>query len=380
MKKIIPFSKPARINNNLDYIKKIFENNHTSGDGPFSKKVEKLLLKKLNVSGKIFLTTSCTHALEIAAILLKLKPNDEVIVPSYTFVSTALAFYMHGAKIVFADIKSETLNIDETKLEKLITKKTRAIVAVHYAGIACEMKEIMRIGKKYNLSIIEDNAHGIFGEYYGKKLGSIGHLATQSFHETKNISCGEGGALIINNKKFYSRAEIIREKGTNRSRFVRGEVDKYTWVDKGSSYLLSDILSAVLLNQLKSSHKIQLRRKNIWHGYHKNLRDWCKKNNIIQPLIPIYCKQSYHMYYLLLPNKKLKQKFINYLLKLNIKASSHYQPLHSSPFIKKKIGFTKDNCPITTDISQRIVRLPMFYNMSNSQCSKVISDIVNFHC
>jgi dTDP-4-amino-4,6-dideoxygalactose transaminase len=287
---------------------------------------------------------------------------------------------MHGAKIVFADIKSETLNIDETKLEKLITKKTRAIVAVHYAGIACEMKEIMRIGKKYNLSIIEDNAHGIFGEYYGKKLGSIGHLATQSFHETKNISCGEGGALIINNKKFYSRAEIIREKGTNRSRFVRGEVDKYTWVDKGSSYLLSDILSAVLLNQLKSSHKIQLRRKNIWYGYHNNLRDWCEKNNIIQPMIPIYCKQSYHMYYLLLPNKKLKEKFINYLSKLNIKASSHYQPLHSSPFIKKKIGFTKDNCPITTDISQRIVRLPMFYNMSNSQYSKVISDIINFHC
>lgn len=380
MKNIIPFSKPAIINNNLNYIKKIFENNHTSGDGPFSKKVEKLLLKKLNVSGKIFLTTSCTHALEIAAILLKLKPNDEVIVPSYTFVSTALAFHMHGAKIVFADIKFETLNIDETKLEKLITKKTRAIVAVHYAGIACEMKEIMRIGKKYNLSIIEDNAHGIFGEYYGKKLGSIGHLATQSFHETKNISCGEGGALIINNKKFYTRAEIIREKGTNRSRFIRGEVDKYTWVDKGSSYLLSDILSAVLLNQLKSSHKIQLRRKNIWDGYHKNLRDWCEKNNIIQPMIPIYCKQSYHMYYLLLPNKKLKEKFINYLLKLNIKASSHYQPLHSSPFIKKKIGFIKDNCPITTDISQRIVRLPIFYNMSNSQCSKVISDIINFHC
>tara|TARA_B100001093_G_scaffold409737_1_gene398829 strand:- start:2282 stop:3424 length:1143 start_codon:yes stop_codon:yes gene_type:complete len=380
MKNIIPFSQHAKIDNNLGYVKKVLENSQTSGDGPFSKKAEKLLVKKLKISGKIYLTTSCTHALEIAAILLNLQPDDEVIVPSYTFVSTALAFYMHKAKIVFADIKPDTLNIDETKLEKLITKKTKAIVAVHYAGVSCEMREIMKLGEKYNLCIIEDNAHGLFGEYYGKKLGSIGHLATQSFHETKNISCGEGGALILNSSKFYSRAEIIREKGTNRSSFIRGDVDKYTWVDKGSSYILSDILSSVLLNQLEASNKIQFRRKEIWKGYNKNLRDWCDKNNIVQPTIPPYCKQSYHMYYLLLPNKKLRNFFLDYLSNLSIKATSHYQPLHSSPFIQKITRVTKDNCPITTDISQRIVRLPLFYNMSNSQYSKVISDIVRFRC
>lgn len=378
MKNVIPFSKHAKLNDNLQYVRNALENGQTSGDGPFSKKAEKLLIKKLNTSGKIYLTTSCTHALEIAAILINLKPGDEVIVPSYTFVTTALAFYMHGAKIIFSDIKYDTLNIDETKLEKLITKKTKAIVAVHYAGVSCEMKEIMRLGKKYNLCIIEDNAHGLFGEYYGKKLGSIGHFATQSFHETKNISCGEGGALVLNNSKFYSRAEIIREKGTNRSKFFRGEVDRYRWVDKGSSYILSDILSAVLLHQLKLSQKIQLKRKNIWDSYHKNLRDWCNKNDVIQPTIPPHCKQPYHMYYLLLPNKKLREKFINYLSDLSIKAPSHYQPLHSSPFVKKISTFTKNDCPITTDISQRIVRLPLFYNMSNAQHLKVLNDIVKF--
>ena len=380
MKNIIPFSQHARLGNDLHYVKKTLENSKTSGDGFFSKKVEQILNKKLHISGKTLLTTSCTHALEIAAILINLKPGDEVIVPSYTFVSSALAFHMHGAKIVFADIKPNTLNIDETKIEKLITKKTKAIVAVHYAGISCEMNEIMKIGKKFHLYIIEDNAHGIFGEYHGRKLGSIGHMSTFSFHKTKNISCGEGGALALNKPELCDRAEIIREKGTDRLKFLRGEVDKYTWVDKGSSYIMSDILSAVLFYQLKLSKKIQFKRKSLWDSYHKNLKDWCNENDITQPLVPSHCKQSYHMYYLLLPNHSLQTKFINYLSKLKIKAVTHYQPLHTSPFIKKMSTYKGDYCPVTTDVSQRIVRLPLFYNMTSKQHSKVLNDIDSFHC
>ena len=380
MKNIIPFSQHARLGNDLQYVKKTLENNKTSSDGFFSKKVEQLLNKQLHILGKTLLTTSCTHALEIAAILMNLKPGDEVIVPSYTFVSSALAFHMHGAKIVFADIKANTLNIDETKLEKLITKKTKAIVAVHYAGISCEMNEIMKIGKKYHLYIIEDNAHGIFGEYHNRKLGSIGHMSTFSFHKTKNISCGEGGALALNKPDLSDRAEIIREKGTDRLKFLRGEVDKYTWVDKGSSYIMSDILSAVLFYQLKLSKKIQLKRKNLWDSYHKNLKDWCNENDIIQPLVPSHCKQSYHMYYLLLPNHNLQKKFINYLSKLQIKATTHYQPLHTSPFVKKMSAYKDDYCPVTTDVSKRIVRLPLFYNMTGKQHSKVLNDIDGFDC
>ena len=380
MKNIIPFSKHAKLGNDLKYVNKTFGNTISSGDGFYSKKVEHLLNKQLHISSKTLLTTSCTHALEIAAILIKLKPGDEVIVPSYTFVSSALAFHMHGAKIVFADIKASTLNIDETKLERLITKKTKAIVAVHYAGISCEMNEIMKIGKKYNLYVIEDNAHGIFGEYHNRRLGSIGDMSTLSFHKTKNISCGEGGALVLNKQNLYNRAEIIREKGTDRLKFLRGEVDKYTWVDKGSSYIMSDILSAILFYQLKFSKKIQLKRKNLWDSYHKNLKDWCDENDIIQPIVPPHCKQSYHMYYLLFPNHNLQIKFINYLSKLKIRATTHYQPLHTSPYIKKISSNRSDYCPVTTNVSQRIVRLPFFYNMTSKQHSKVLNDIGAFHC
>ena len=242
------------------------------------------------------------------------------------------------------------------------------------------MNEIMKIGKKFHLYIIEDNAHGIFGEYHNRKLGSIGHMSTFSFHKTKNISCGEGGALALNKPGLCNRAEIIREKGTNRLKFLRGEVDKYTWIDKGSSYIMSDILSAVLFYQLKLSKKIQFKRKNLWDSYHKNLKDWCSENDVAQPLVPSHCKQSYHMYYLLLPNHSLQTKFINYLSKLKIKAVTHYQPLHSSPYSKKISNYKDDNCPVTTDVSQRIVRLPMFYNMTSKQHSKVINSIYSFHC
>ncbi len=380
MKNVIPFSKHAKLGNDARYVMSVIENNQVSGAQPVSRKVENLLKKNVHPLAKILLTPSCTHALEITSILLNLKPGDEVIVPSYTFVSTALAFYMHGAKLVFADIKPDTLNIDETKIENLITKKTKAVIVVHYAGVSCEMNEIMKIGNKYNLCIIEDNAHGLFGKYHDQKLGSIGHMSTLSFHQTKNITCGEGGALIVNDLDFYERAEIIREKGTDRSKFLRGEIDKYTWVDKGSSYILSDILSAVLLYQLELSKKIQTKRKKIWDKYHKNLNYWCNKNHIIQPSIPSYCKQSYHMYYLLLPNENLRNNFIKHLFKNKITAVSHYQPLHISPFIKKKSVFKKDNCPITTETSKRIVRLPFFYNITDEQHLKVINAIIKFDC
>lgn len=380
MKNFIPFSKHSKLGNDLKYVKKVIENNQTCGDGPFSKKVEELLSKKLKISGKSLLTTSCTHALEMSAILIDIKSGDEVIVPSFTFVSTALAFHMRGARIIFADIRFDTLNIDEKKIESLITNKTKAIVVVHYAGVSCEMKDIMRIGKKYKLKIIEDNAHGLFGEYHGKKLGTIGDISTFSFHETKNISCGEGGAIVLNKSNLLKRAEIIREKGTNRLNFIRGKLNKYRWVDKGSSYILSEILSAVLFYQLKNSRKIQLKRKKLWEKYHKNLKNWCDKNNVIQPSIPYYCKQPYHMYFLLFPNKNIRTKFRNHLSKFNIVASPHYQPLHTSPYAKKFSKPKNDTCPIATNISKRILRLPFFYDITEKQTLKVIDAIKSFQC
>lgn len=380
MKNLIPFSSHPIINKDLKYASLAIKSSHTFGDGPYSKKSEKLLKKILNTSGKILLTTSCTHALEIAALLTNLRPGDEVIVPSYTFVSSALAFYMHGAKIIFADIRQDTLNIDEKKIENLITKKTKAIIVVHYAGVSCEMNKIMKIAKKNYLYVIEDNAHGLFGKYYNKELGTIGHMSAFSFHQTKNLSCGEGGALLLNKSNLIERAQIIREKGTNRYQFLKGSVNKYRWIDKGSSYVLSDILAGILFNQLKNSKKIQSKRKKLWNIYHENLSSWCKINRVLQPKIPAHCKHPYHMYYLLFPNFILRKKFINHLSKLNIKVSSHYEPLHSSPFAKKINTFMNDTCPIATNVSQRIVRLPFFYNITKQQYSRVIDKVTEFSC
>ncbi|MHA1279988.1 MAG: dTDP-4-amino-4,6-dideoxygalactose transaminase, partial [Candidatus Helarchaeota archaeon] len=339
----IPFNKPSIVGKEIEYIHRAIKVGHISGDGMFTKKCNAFLEELLGVR-KVLLTTSCTHALEMAAILLDIQPGDEVIFPSFTFVATVNAFVLRGARPVFADIRQDTLNINEKQIEDLITPKTKAIVPVHYAGVGCEMDRIMWIAEKHNLPVVEDNAHGLFGKYKGKYLGTFGCMATQSFHETKNISCGEGGALLINDPEYIERAEIIREKGTNRSRFFRGQVDKYTWVDIGSSYLPSDMLAAYLYAQLEEWQKIQSKRKQIWEKYEIALEDWAGLNGVKQPYIPEHCEQAYHMYYLLLPSLDKRQALIAYLKEKGILSVFHYQPLHLSD-MGRKFGGSPGDCP-----------------------------------
>lgn len=372
----IPFNRPCWVGNEAELISEAFANQSIAGDGPFGKKVQAQLEEQLGVE-KILLTTSCTHALEMAAILLNLQSGDEVIVPSYSFVSTALAFVMHGAKPVFADIRSDTFNIDETQLETLITPRTRAIVIVHYAGVGCEMDSIMDTVKRHNLMLIEDNAHGLYGKYQGKYLGTFGTLATQSFHETKNITCGEGGALLINDSSYIERAEMIREKGTNRSRFFRGELDKYTWVDKGSSYVISDILAAFLHAQLNQADKIQRKRQQIWDYYYEHLTDWAIANEVRLPIVPKHCKQAWHMFYLLMPSLKVRTHFINYLKENGISAVFHYLPLHQSE-MGRKLGSEQYHCPVTENINDRLVRLPFFNDITEDELKFIVKIIHNF--
>jgi dTDP-4-amino-4,6-dideoxygalactose transaminase len=372
----IPFNKPALVGNELNYIHAAVASGQISGDGNFTHKCHRLLETSLGVS-KVLLTTSCTHALELAALLLDIHPGDEVIVPSFTFVSTVNAFVLRGAKPVFADIRPDTLNLDETQLEALITPKTRAILPVHYAGVGCEMDTIMDIAKKYGISVVEDNAHGLFGTYKGQNLGTFGRLATQSFHETKNFTCGEGGALIINDISLIERAEIIREKGTNRSRFFRGQVDKYTWVDIGSSYLPSDALAAFLFAQLEKRAEIQSRRARIWWIYYAGLSEWSQRNEIGLPNIPEHCEQPFHMFYILLPDLNTRQSLIQALKQRGILAVFHYLPLHLS-----SMGRTFDgepgSCPITENISDRLLRLPFYYDLSEREQTEVMQAIFDF--
>ena len=327
----IPFNKSSEQGKELDYIKNTISNGQVAGDQTFSRKCQSLLEDTLGVQ-KALITTSCTHALEMAAILLNIQPNDEVIIPAFTFVSTANAFVLQGASPVFCDIRPDTLNLDESKLESLITMQTRAIVVVNYAGVGCEMDTILDIANRHGIAVVEDNAHGLFGKYQGHSLGSFGSLATLSFHETKNITCGEGGALLINNEKFIERAEIIREKGTNRARFFRGQVDKYSWVDLGSSYVMSDILAAFLYGQLEKWQEIQKKRKKIWKRYNEELSGWAEKNGVRQPVVPEHCDQAYHMYYLLMPSTECRSEFIAQLKDKGVMAVFHYLPLNSSNF------------------------------------------------
>jgi dTDP-4-amino-4,6-dideoxygalactose transaminase len=373
---MIPFNRPCWVGNEAELIAEAFAGKSIAGDGPFGKKTQTLLEKQLGVK-KVLLTTSCSHALEMAAILLNLQPGDEVIVPSYGFVTTALAFFMHGAKPVFADIRPDTLNIDETKLAPLINNRTRAIVLIHYAGVGCEMDTIMEMAERHNLVIIEDNAHGLYGKYKGKYLGTFGALATQSFHETKNITCGEGGALLINDPSYIERAEIIREKGTNRSRFFRGEVDKYTWIDKGSSYVMSDILAAFLYAQMTQKDEIQSKRKMIWKHYYQSLKDWATKNDVRLPTVPTYCESAYHAFYLLMPSLEIRTHFINYLKENGINAVFHYLPLHKSD-MGRKLGGEQSHCPVTEDMSDRLVRLPFFNDISKEELTAVTEAIQNY--
>ncbi len=372
----IPFNTPWINEKQKQYALESFAGGHVSGDGPFTKKCHTFLQDFFTVK-KVLLTTSCTHALEMAAILLNIKAGDEVIVPSFTFVSTINAFALRGAVPVFIDIRPDTLNLDETQLPAAITQKTRAIVPVHYAGVGCEMDAILSVAEKHGVAVVEDNAHGLFGKYKGKFLGTFGQLATQSFHETKNFSCGEGGALLIHDAGLIERAEIIREKGTNRSRFFRGQVDKYTWVDVGSSYLPSDILASMLLAQLEEWQDIQRRRKTIWDFYAAHLRDWAGVNGARLPIIPEHCEHPYHLFYVLMPNLDARTRFIGHLKENNIHAVFHYLPLHAAPAAKPFCKKTF-NCPVTNDVSDRLVRLPFFNHLSQEQLTRIADAILKF--
>ena len=355
----IPFNKPSLVGNEIEYIAQAVRGGHASGDGPFTKKCHRLLEEALGVP-KVLLTTSCTHALEMAALLLDIQPGDEVIVPSFTFVTTANAFVLRGARPVFIDVRPDTLNMDERLLEDLITPCTKAILLVHYAGVGCEMDTICEIAERHGIPIVEDNAHGLFAKYKGRWLGTFGALATLSFHETKNFICGEGGALLINDPQYVERAEIVREKGTNRSRFFRGQVDKYTWVDLGSSYLPSDLLAAYLFAQLEAKEHVLAQRKQVFEYYAEHLQDWAQANDVHLPIVPPYCEQSYHMFYMLLPSLEKRQELIAHLKSKGILSVFHYLPLHLSP-MGRKWGYQEGDCPVTEDVSDRLVRLP-FYN------------------
>lgn len=373
---VIDFNRPTIVGNELYYISQAIHNRHSSGDGYFTKKCHKELEEALNVP-KVLLTTSCTDALEMSALLLNIQPGDEVIVPSFTFVTTASAFVLRGAKPVFIDIRPDTLNLDETQLERLITPRTKAIIVVHYAGVGCEMDAIRGIASKYRIPIVEDNAHGLFGKYKGQFLGTFGTFATQSFHETKNFGCGEGGAILINDPTFIERAEIVREKGTNRSRFFRGEVDKYTWVDIGSSYLPADILAAFLYAQLEARTVVQDKRRRIWEYYNNNLQQWALSNNVKLPTIPPHCEQSYHMFYLILPSLEMRTALIKHLKSKDIQSVFHYLPLHLSD-MGRSFGGREGDCPVTESISDRLLRLPFYNDLDESDQAFVVEMINEF--
>jgi dTDP-4-amino-4,6-dideoxygalactose transaminase len=372
----IPFNRSSLEGRELEYIFQTITIGQIAGDQTFSKKCHQFLEDTLGVK-RALLTTSCTHALEMAALLLEIKPGDEVIVPDFTFVSTPNAFVLHGATPVFCDVRADTLNLDETKLEALITPRTKAIVPVHYAGVSCEMDAIMTIAEKHGVAVVEDNAHGLFGKYKDRWLGTFGCLATQSFHETKNITCGEGGALLINDELFMGRAEIIREKGTNRARFFRGQVDKYSWVDVGSSYVMSDVLAAFLYGQLDQRQTIQAKRRRLWQRYDSELRGWALANMVRQPVVPAHCEQSWHMYYLLLPSLADRTALIAHLKTRGILAVFHYLPLHLSEYAKRFGGQVGD-CPVTEDVSDRLLRLPFYNSMTGEDQAGVIEALKEF--
>lgn len=374
----IPFNRPSAVGREIDYICDAIEKSKLSGDGPYSIRCHRLLEQSLGVQ-KALLTTSCTHALEMAAMLLQIAPGDEVILPAFTFVSTANAFVLRGAKPVFVDIRADTLNIDEAKIEEKITPRTKAIFIVHYAGVACAMDEILAIAQTNGIAVVEDNAHGLYGRYRGRYLGTFGELTALSFHETKNFTCGEGGALLINTSQFNERAEIIREKGTNRSRFFRGEVSKYNWVDTGSSYLPSDLLAAFLQAQLESRDQIQYARRDIWERYAQSLTSWAEIEGVGLPVIPPDCEQSYHMFYLIMPSHASRDGLISHLQSRSILAVFHYLPLHLSP-MGLRFGGEPGDCPTTEDIADRLVRLPFFTSMTGGEQADVIEAVTAFNC
>lgn len=373
---IIPYNKPPFTGNEFIYMQDALAKGKISGDGIYTKRCHEWLEKTLGVK-KALLTTSCTHALEMAAILLDIKPGDEIIAPSFTFVSTVNAFVLRGAKVKFVDIRPDTMNIDENLIEAAINEKTKAIVIVHYAELACNMDKIQSLAQKYNIPIIEDAAQAILSTYNGKCLGTFGDIATLSFHETKNLSMGEGGAILINNPKYIERAEIIREKGTDRSKFFRGEVDKYTWVDVGSSYLPSDLNAAYLWAQLEQADKIINHRLNVWNRYYNGLQDLVNQDYFTIPSIPSNCKHNGHIFFIKLPNIEIRHKLIEFLKSKGILAIFHYVPLHSSTAGKLYSEFVGTDIYTTTE-SERILRLPIYYGITDNEVDYIIMQITTF--
>jgi dTDP-4-amino-4,6-dideoxygalactose transaminase len=373
---LIPFNKPSFEGREHEYLEAAIASGQISGDGTFTKRCHQYLESELGVA-RALLTTSCTHALEMMALLLDIKAGDEVILPAFTFVSTANAFVLRGATPIFIDVRPDTLNFDERQLEQLITEQTRAAVPVHYAGVGCEMDVILRVAGASGVAVVEDNAHGLFGTYRGQQLGTFGCMAAQSFHETKNFSCGEGGALLINDKAFVERAEIIREKGTNRSRFFRGLVDKYTWTDIGSSYLPSDLLAAVLLGQFEARESIQVRRQRIWERYDSGLAGWAQQVGATLPVVPADRRHPFHMFYVLMPSLDARQRLMGALKSRGILSVFHYLPLHLSE-MGVRFGGRKGQCPVTEDVSDRLLRLPFYNRLSESEQDLVIETVRGF--
>jgi dTDP-4-amino-4,6-dideoxygalactose transaminase len=373
----VPFNRPAFSPKENQYVGISLSEGQVSGGGPFTGKCQAFLEHKMRVP-KVQLTTSGTHALELCALLLDIKPGDEVVLPSFTFVSTANAFVMRGARPVFVDIHPETLNMDETLLEELITPKTKAIIAMHYAGVGCKLDVIQQIADHHRIKLVEDNAQGLFGKYQGKYLGTFGCLSMASFHETKNFTCGEGGALFINNPVYIDSAEILFEKGTNRRQFLKGEIDKYTWVDIGSSFALSDILSSILLAQFENHEQILQQRKRIWTCYQTEIKNWAEIRDIRLPEIPPECEHPFHLFYLLMPNPDQRLQMIGHLKSKGVQAVFHYQPLHTSQ-MGLKFGGKPGGCPVAESVSERLVRLPLYNSMTEADAEYVISGVKSYN-
>lgn len=373
---MIDFNRPAFVGSELEYIQDAIHRGMLCGDGIYTKKCSQWMEKEFDVS-RVMLTTSCTHALEMAAFLCDIQPGDEVIMPSYTFVSTADAFVLRGAKIVFVDIRPDTMNLDEKLIEQAITPKTKVIVPVHYAGVACEMDTIMDIAHRYGLKVVEDAAQGVDACYKGKALGTIGDFGCYSFHETKNFTMGEGGALLFQKEEYLEKAEILREKGTDRSKFFRGQVDKYRWMDYGSSYLPSELNAAYLYAQLEAKDKIQKKRMEIYEYYHRNLADLAAEGKVEQPYVPQECEHNAHMYYLKVKDMKVRTRLLAYLRENGICSVFHYVPLHSAPAGQKFGRFAGEDV-YTTKESERLLRLPMFYNLDMEDVKRIVDVIHKF--
>lgn len=361
----IPFNRPYLVGTELDYIRETHANEHLSGDGPFTQRCHRWLENRVRCEVAL-LTHSCTAALEMAALLIDLQPGDEVIMPSFTFVSTANAFALRGAVPVFVDIREDTLNLDEKLVERAITPRTKAIVPVHYAGIPCDMKAILRIAKEHDIVVIEDAAQALMSSYEDEPAGSFGHLSAVSFHETKNISCGEGGALLINDARYAERAQYIRDKGTNRVDFLAGRIDRYRWVDLGSSYLPSEITAAFLFGQMEQADTITGRRLGIWASYHDQLNDLESAGLLRRPIIPGDCRGNAHMYYILLPDPQMRGRVMDRMASHGVGTASHYVPLHNSP-AGLRLGRASGDLPVTLDVSQRILRLPLWVGLEDEQ-------------